>query len=150
MSAEIIFRPLLLEETDDAARLYRVTATVCDWYDPQLHTPDEDRAFYRDTVFAKNAMLGAFGGEGLLGYLAWRDGWVDHLYVRPSHQSKGIGGALLDRVKDDNDELRLWTFQMSHDARRFYERHDFVAEEFTDGSGNEEKLPDVRYHWKRN
>ena len=29
--------------------------------------------------------------------------------------------------------------------RRFYERHGFVAVEFTDGSGNEERWPDVRY-----
>ena len=30
-------------------------------------------------------------------------------------------------------------------ARRFYERHGFTAAKFGDGSGNEEKLPDIQY-----
>jgi hypothetical protein len=31
-------------------------------------------------------------------------------------------------------------------ARRFYEREGFVAVDSTDGHGNEERAPDVRYH----
>jgi hypothetical protein len=31
----------------------------------------------------------------------------------------------------------------------FYERHGFMAIEFTDGSGNEEKEPDVLYRWTK-
>jgi hypothetical protein len=33
-------------------------------------------------------------------------------------------------------------------ARRFYERHGFVAVEHTDGAGNEEREPDVRFLWR--
>ena len=43
--------------------------------------------------------------------------------------------------------LQLWTFQVNEAARRFYERQGFVAAESTDGSGNEERSPDVRYTW---
>jgi len=32
-------------------------------------------------------------------------------------------------------------------AQRLYERHGFVAVERTDGAGNEECEPDVRYVW---
>lgn len=32
-------------------------------------------------------------------------------------------------------------------AGTFYERHGLVAIEVTDGAGNEEKEPDVRYVW---
>ena len=42
----------------------------------------------------------------------------------------------------------LWTFQQNAGARRFYERHGLAAIEFTEGEGNEEKTPDVRYEWK--
>ena len=35
--------------------------------------------------------------------------------------------------------------QRNAGARRFYERNSFVAVEFTDGNGNEEREPDVRY-----
>jgi len=41
--------------------------------------------------------------------------------------------------------MELWAFQSNHRGRRFYERHGFVAVEFTDGAANEEQWPDVRY-----
>ena len=43
--------------------------------------------------------------------------------------------------------FRLWTFQDNAGARRFYDRHGLRAVELTDGAGNEEKMPDVRYAW---
>ncbi|MGE3511045.1 MAG: histone acetyltransferase, partial [Vicinamibacterales bacterium] len=33
--------------------------------------------------------------------------------------------------------------------RVFYERHGFVAVAFGDGSGNEERCPDILYEWMR-
>ena len=44
------------------------------------------------------------------------------------------------------DGLDLWAFRSNTGARRFYERHGFVAVAFTEGD-NEEGEPDVRYHW---
>ncbi len=44
--------------------------------------------------------------------------------------------------------LTLWAFQVNGAAHRFYERHGFLAAESTDGSGNEEREPDVRYVWQ--
>jgi hypothetical protein len=44
--------------------------------------------------------------------------------------------------------LQFWVFQQNERARNFYEAHGAVAAKFTDGSGNEEKTPDVRYEWK--
>ncbi|CAA9412428.1 MAG: hypothetical protein AVDCRST_MAG35-1509, partial [uncultured Quadrisphaera sp.] len=44
--------------------------------------------------------------------------------------------------------LALWTFASNVAAQRFYERHGFVAGDRTDGSGNEERAPDVRYAWR--
>jgi hypothetical protein len=42
----------------------------------------------------------------------------------------------------------LWTFQVNGPARRFYERHGFIAVERTDGHGNEEREPDIGYIWR--
>ena len=44
------------------------------------------------------------------------------------------------------EHLDLWTFQSNTAARRFYERHGFVAIDATDGQ-NEENAPDVHYRW---
>jgi GNAT superfamily N-acetyltransferase len=112
-----------------------------------LHTPEEDDVFYRDVVLAHNEVSGAFDGSALVGIVAVRPGWVDQLYVLPTHQRRGIGAALLDVAKCRRSRLDLWTFQRNTPARRFYERHGFVAVEETDGAGNEEHEPDVRYRW---
>jgi len=73
---------------------------------------------------------------------------VEQLYVGPGHTGHGIGGQLISLAKEQRPEgLQLWTFESNVDARRFYERHDFVATGSTDGD-NEEGAPDVRYEWR--
>jgi GNAT superfamily N-acetyltransferase len=73
---------------------------------------------------------------------------VDQLYVDPGWQRGGIGSKLLRLAQDRRPGgLALWTFQSNRAARRFYERHGFVAVDWTDGSTNEEHAPDVRYLW---
>ena len=83
------------------------------------------------------------------GFIAFRDGWIDQLYVLPAHQGRGLGSALLEIAQERCPELSLWTFQRNAIARRFYERHGFVAAELTDGVRNEEREPDIRYVWRR-
>ena len=84
----------------------------------------------------------------MIGIIAFREGWIDQLYVLPKTQGQGVGTALLAVATSAWPELMLWTFQRNTGARRFYERHGFVAVEETDGSLNEEKEPDVRYCWR--
>ena len=74
--------------------------------------------------------------------------WVDHLYVDPLHQRHGVGDRLIAFAKECHPRgLQLWTFQRNTRARAFYEHRGFVAVEFTDGAGNDEREPDVRYVW---
>jgi hypothetical protein len=75
-------------------------------------------------------------------------GELDQLYVDPDWQRGRIGSALVQLAQDRRPGgLALWTFQSNLGARRFYERHGFVAVGGTDGSTNEERAPDVRYVW---
>ena len=67
----------------------------------------------------------------------------------PRRRARGLGLQLLEKAKEAYAELSLWTFQQNLRARRFYERHGFVAVTETDGADNEEKLPDVLYRWRR-
>jgi GNAT superfamily N-acetyltransferase len=147
--AGLLVRPLRREETDAAARIHRAGMRTIPRFDKPGHTPDEDRAYYRERVFAECEILGAFAGDVLLGHVAWEPGWIDHFYVDPPHHGRGIGGRLLHEVQARLDDIQLWTFQANRRARRFYEHHGFVAVEFTDGRGNEEQEPDARYRWRR-
>lgn len=72
--------------------------------------------------------------------------WIEHLYVDPPHQRRGIGDRLVQLASERHPGgLQLWTFQRNLRARTFYERRRFVAADFTDGAGNEEREPDVLY-----
>jgi GNAT superfamily N-acetyltransferase len=114
-----------------------------------LHTPEEDRRFFRERVFRSCDIWGAFGGEDMTGIIAFRQDWVDQLYVLPDAQGRGVGTALLQIAQDAFDPLQLWTFQRNIPARRFYEARGFAQVRETDGSGNEEKEPDALYLWTR-
>ena len=63
--------------------------------------------------------------------------------IRPDKaESITRGRALLDEVKVLG-LVQLWTFQANVRARAFYLREGFRELRFTDGAGNDEKLPDV-------
>jgi putative acetyltransferase len=73
-------------------------------------------------------------GARMTGFTAFREGWVDQLYVLPSSQQPGIGTRLLQITQRALPRLNLWTFQGNVRARRFYERRGFLLVEETDGA----------------
>lgn len=137
-----------LSDADAAARVHRASFDARLPWLAGLHTPDEDRAYFRNVVFDECEVWGSFDGPSLTGFIAFREGQIDQLYVLPAYQGRGVGGELLAVAKARYSELHLWTFQRNNEARRFYERRGFVAAEQTDGSRNEEREPDVRYVWR--
>jgi GNAT superfamily N-acetyltransferase len=136
---------------DDAVVAARVHRAAFDERLPWLaglHTPDEDVWFWRERMFRDCQVWGAWDGEALNGVVAFRDGWIDQLYVLPDRQGRGAGRALLEIALQGQSRVRLWTFQKNAGARRFYERSGFAAIELTDGAHNEEREPDVLYEWR--
>ncbi len=142
-------RPRGEEDVVPAARLHRLSMrTAMPWL-AEVHTPDEDVVWMRDTIFAWHSVWLACAGEAIVG-IASRDGtWLTQLYVAPDWAGRGIGTRLLECVAAETPVIDLWAFQRNARARRFYERHGFTAAEFTDGAGNEEREPDVRYVRRR-
>ena len=144
-----MLRPLGLADMDAAAHVHRIAFDQALPWLVGLHAPDEDRWFYRERVFATCQLWGSFDGSALKGIIAFREGWIDQLYVLPDAQGRGIGTELLDVAKRAFGRLQLWTFQRNERARRFYEARGFELVEQTDGLRNEEKEPDARYVWTR-
>ncbi len=116
---------------------------------PDLHTPEEDLAFFTKVAATSELWLAEDAAGSLAGFIAFKPGAVEHLYVHPSQQGRGIGRALLQVAMDANDELKLWTFQDNDGARKFYERLGFDCDRMTEGMGNEERMPDMRYVWRK-
>jgi GNAT superfamily N-acetyltransferase len=145
-----MLRKLDLADMDGAARVHR---TAFDEALPWLtgrHTPQEDRWFFRERLFKTSQLWGAFHGAQMAGIIAFREDWVDQLYVLPSSQQRGVGTRLLQIAQRALPRLYLWTFQGNVGARRFYERRGFRLVKETDGAHNEEKEPDALYFWARN
>lgn len=88
--------------------------------------------------------------DGIVGVLAVAHEsevrWIDQLYIALGYTGRGIGSHLLKHALAAlRPPVRLYTFQAKARACPFYERHGFEAIGFGDGSGNEERCPDVLY-----
>src|SRR6187402_567539 len=99
-----------VSDAEAVARLFRAVCRACLTYLPELHTPTEDLGFFRDHVFAECEVWVAQDGA-IDGFIAFRPGWVDHLYVHPERQRHGLGKTLLALAMKTHGELRLWVFQ---------------------------------------
>ncbi|MGW7327650.1 GNAT family N-acetyltransferase [Streptomyces sp. NPDC054840] len=91
----------------------------------------------------------AVPGSGVVGVMVINGGELKQLYLDPTWRGRGLGDRFMSLAKERRpDGLTLWTFQVNEPARRFYERHGFIAVERTDGLRNDEREPDIRYLWQ--
>jgi len=115
---------------------------------PVLHSREDTIAYFAGHVLLHEEVLVAEVNQLVVGFIALEGDHVDHLYIAPAYQGRGIGDTLLAMAKEVRpDGLMLWTFQRNARARQFYEARGFVAAELTDGSRNEEREPDALYRW---
>jgi len=143
-----MLRKLELEDMDRAATVLRLSFDDALPTLAGLHTPHEDRWFFRERMFKTCELWGYFENQEVVGIIVFREGWIDQLYILPVWQGRGIGTALLQIAKSQSHSLRLWTFRRNTNARQFYEKQGFTLVKETDGSANEEKEPDAMYLWK--
>jgi putative acetyltransferase len=142
-----MLRLLAKEDMDRAAVVYRESFDQALPTIAGLHTPEEDRRYFRERLFATCQIWGHFDDRELGGFIAFQEGWIEQFYLLPSSQGRGVGSGLLEVAKNRFSPLSLWTFQRNTRARHFYEKHGFVLVRQTDGSRNEEREPDVLYSW---
>lgn len=115
---------------------------------PPVHSADDVRTWFAEVVLTTTEVW-LIEEAGLPVALLVLDGdWVDQLYVDPDHTGRGFGTQLVGLAQLLRPAgLELWTFQSNRGARRFYERHGFVAVGMTNGD-NEEGAPDIHYRWR--
>jgi GNAT superfamily N-acetyltransferase len=150
-SAEISVRRALAEDGPAIAGLYTAARVAAiPQMPPAMHTADEDIRFFsrRMTDDEVTTWVAEAHGE-MLGFALCTPTFLDGLYVRPDLTGQGIGSLLLDVVDATHpDGYELWVFESNTGARRLYERRGLVEVERTDGSGNEEKAPDIKMAWR--
>ena len=136
-----MIRRATADDVEEIVAIFEPSFALLDFL-PQLHTHEENLAFFDGRVDEDDVyILGR-------GFVILHGDWLGHIYVHPDEIGTGVGHALFEHVKKLRPHgFQFWVFQQNQRARNFYEEHGAVAVEFTDGSGNEEKMPDVRYRW---
>jgi GNAT superfamily N-acetyltransferase len=130
----------------------RVGAILSAWIDetpwmPRIHTRAEDIA--HADMMVQRGWVTVSECETITGFLARDKDDIHALYIAPDARGQGIGTRLLADAMQHYDHLTLWTFQANTRAQAFYERHGFAQTDRTNGAGNDEGLPDIRYQWQR-
>ena len=109
------FRCLSIDEMEDVARVHGAAGG----------RTDADRDYFRGPVFEACQVWGAFEDHRLLGFVAFREGWIDHLCVEPSGQRRGVGSGLLALAQDGQSAVKVRASPANEAARRFCEKHGF-------------------------
>lgn len=147
-SSPVALVPATSADADEVAQLLDDARATFLPYAPSPHAPAARRAWVRDVLLPGGGVTLARRGGRLCGVLAvsQADGvaWIDQLYVAPGQTGRGVGLALLRQALDSLPApVRLHTFQANDGARRFYARAGFREIALGDGTGNEERCPDV-------
>jgi 8-oxo-dGTP pyrophosphatase MutT (NUDIX family)/N-acetylglutamate synthase-like GNAT family acetyltransferase len=150
-------RPARGNDSGDCAAVYLRSRRFALPDVPVVHDDGDVRRWMADEVIAHADVTVAEVDGTVVGLMVLsadarpRTGWIEQLYIDPAWIGRGVGEQFVDRAKSAHpDGLQLWTFAVNEPARRFYERLGFDEIEQTDGAGNEEREPDVRYRWQPN
>ncbi|MFD0413650.1 GNAT family N-acetyltransferase [Streptomyces sp. NPDC127108] len=130
----------------------------------RAHSDDEVRDFFRYVVVGRGGTWVAQAAGEIVGMMVIEapgphqasasaepspPAELSQLYLAPEWRGRGIGDRFVALAKEQAPTgLTLHTFQVNEPAHRFYERHGFTADSWTDGADNEEREPDVRYVWR--
>ncbi|MCG7518681.1 GNAT family N-acetyltransferase [Ruegeria sp. Ofav3-42] len=141
----IILRPARSTDAGATGEILHGFALENEWM-PELHTQAETIAFC-GRMIDLNWVTVAETDQGVVGFLALNGAEIHSLYLSPNARGQGIGQKLLEHAKSCRSHLSLFAFQANLPARRFYERNGFAEVARSDGAGNDENLPDIKYVW---
>ena len=110
---------------NEAAEAYRDVIPHDCWHDPYM----SQSALVAD-IAAGVSFWGWDASDTLIGVMGLQTvadaTLIRHAYVRPAHQGRGIGGALLDALTNQAaGRILVGTWAAAEWAIRFYERHGF-------------------------
>ncbi|MFF7275847.1 GNAT family N-acetyltransferase [Streptomyces griseorubiginosus] len=145
----VVIRRATAADADATADVYLRSFTAALPTVVRPRSDDEVRAYIRDVVVPARETWVAVAEGRVVGLMVLAEDLLSQLYLDPDWRGRGIGDRFVALAKERSPKgLSLWTFQVNKPAHRFYERHGFVETERTDGTGNEEREPDVRYVWR--
>jgi GNAT superfamily N-acetyltransferase len=115
----------ILTIVNAAAEAYRGVIPVDRWHEPYMSRDELDREIAAGVAFwgcEENGRL-----TGVMGIQSVRDvDLIRHAYILPVSQRRGIGGALLEHLRQSSRRrILIGTWEAADWAIRFYQRHGF-------------------------
>ena len=145
-----MIRRYVVDDFDAVTRLWRVAREIAfpDFMTRHPHTFEEDCDYFSNVILKNNDVLVLEMDGQLAGFMAMTGDFIDHLYIHPDYQRRGLGKEFLDFAKRQSAEhVWLYTLQINRNGRAFYEKNGFIAEKFGFSPAPESE-PDVEYHWR--
>ncbi len=143
----MIIRRAIRDDACSCANILRGWMNENDWYDTP-HDAEEDVDFLTSLIVGGWTKV-AEEDDRILGFIVQEKSWIKCLYLAPEARGKKIGKQILDHdIAEHPPGLHVWCFHSIYSACEFYLKQGFREIERTNGSGNEEKLPDIRYVWR--
>lgn len=64
--------------------------------------------------------------EHIVGFVGVNNNYIEGIFVDINNQHRGIGTALLDKIKEDKEKLKLRVYKKNTNAIKFYEKNNFI------------------------
>jgi GNAT superfamily N-acetyltransferase len=119
-------RATILAIVNAAAEVYRGVIPADRWHVPYMPAAELDEEIAAGVTFWGYEQDGTL--VGVMGFQAVREvDLIRHAYVLPGNQQRGVGGALLKRLRQTSArQLLVGTWAAADWAIRFYQRHGFA------------------------
>lgn len=64
--------------------------------------------------------------ESIVGFIGLNRNYIEGIFIDKNNQSKGIGTSLLNKVKENKNNLTLSVYKKNANAIKFYEKNGFL------------------------
>ena len=64
--------------------------------------------------------------ENIVGFIGINENYIEGIFIDTNNQWKGIGTSLLNKVKENRDNLTLSVYKKNINAINFYKKNDFI------------------------
>ena len=68
--------------------------------------------------------------QQVIGFIGLNNNYIEGIFVDSKHQHNGIGKALLNKVKENRNNLMLKVYQKNTNAIKFYKHNGFIKTEY--------------------
>lgn len=140
-----MIRKFRAEDLDRVMKIWLDSNVSAHSFVPEAYWKDQEEGV-REQIPLAEVYVWEEAGE-ILGFIGLAGEEAAGIFVREGFRDRGIGGALLEYVKQIRERLFLCVYEQNRRALPFYERHGFQKERKQTDSDTGET--EYRMFWER-